>query len=100
MVQAGPMKDHIVPDDMDSQQLQQNEDKNKLHLFIGKVPMALPLFRRNTSLTVSGFHTPWTSLQKLFQLWPMVDLRKKVKETCYVCQSCFQPQWSKTDRLG
>ena len=32
MAQAGPMNDHIVPDDMDSQQLQQNEDKNELHL--------------------------------------------------------------------
>lgn len=32
MAQAGPMNDHIVPDDTDSQQLQQNEDKNELHL--------------------------------------------------------------------
>lgn len=32
MAQAGPMNDHIVPDDMDSQQLQQNEYKNELYL--------------------------------------------------------------------
>lgn len=32
MAQAGPMNDHIVPDDMDSQQLQQNEDNNELYL--------------------------------------------------------------------
>lgn len=57
MAQAGPMNDHIVPDDTDSQQLQQNEDKNELPPPIGKVLTALPLFRRNASLTVSGFHT-------------------------------------------
>ena len=65
---------------------------------IGKVLTTLPLFRRNASLTVSGFHTRWTSPQKYFQLWPVVGLRNRVKETCYVYQSCFQ-RWSTTDRL-
>lgn len=31
IVLTGPMNDHIVPDDTDSQQLQEKEGKNQLH---------------------------------------------------------------------